>query len=311
TPEATSAYDGTDMATSVRRSWGNLQSGYYGHEPTMLQLFEDTVARIVVDDKDVLKELLTTRRFYLASTTRHASTSYASSTTHTNRSFGADADVGDQSPAERWVSLPANERAGMLTHPAWLATHGDAFEDGPSLVSRGHWIRENLFCQTVPPLELVSVPAQLDPSDGTQTARERVVDAIEGRTECMVCHQSMNSLGMAFEIYNHAGFLRADDHGHSPDGSTTIDNAPDPALNANYTDATALMEALAESEHVKRCFIRQTFRFFAGRDETLADACVLSAMESAYDGNNGSFLSMLETLATHDAIIYRHVTEED
>ena len=46
------------------------------------------------------------------------------------------------------------------------------------------------------------------------------------------------------------------------------------------------------------------------RDETLQDACVLSAMEQAYDNSDGSFLAMLETLATHDATVYRHVTEE-
>jgi hypothetical protein len=157
----------------------------------------------------------------------------------------------------------------------------------------------------------VTVPALLLPTDGTKTARERVEESIEGRTECMVCHQSMNSLGRAFETYNHAGFLRADDHGHAPNGSTTIDNAPDASLNGDYADAVELMEAMADSPYVKRCFVRQTFRFFAGRDETPADACVLSAMEEAYDDNGGSFISMLEALATHDSTVYRHVSEEN
>ncbi|MEQ1505360.1 MAG: DUF1588 domain-containing protein [Myxococcota bacterium] len=309
-PEATSEYDGDPDAYAVEYSYGNLQDGYYGHESTMLQQFEDTIARIVVEDHDVLRELLTTRRFFLASTTRDAGSSIEASTMYTNRPYGYEADVGNASTADRWVTLPDDERAGLLTHPAWLATHGDAFEDGPSLVARGHWIREHLLCETVPPLEFVTVPALLAPSDGTKTARERVDESIEGHAECMVCHQSMNSLGRPFEIYNHAGFLRADDHGHAPDGSTTVENAPDPALNGDYDSAIAFTEALAEAPYVKRCFVRQTFRFFAGRDETLDDACVLSAMEQAYDAD-GSFLAMLEVLATHDAQVYRHVTEEN
>lgn len=309
THTATSAYEDNDYNFTV--SWGNLQSGFYGHEPLMLQLLEDTIARVVVEDQDVLGELLTTRRFYLASTTRYAGTSIYRGTDYTNLAFDYTEDVGEDSPEDRWVELPADQRAGVLTHPAWLAAHGDAFEDGPSLVSRGRWIRESLLCETVPPLEFVTVPALLEESDGTKTARERVAESIEGRSECMVCHQSMNSLGAAFEIYNHAGVLRVDDHGHAPDGSTVVDNAPDPALNASYDDAIALSEALAESDYVKRCFVRQTFRFFAGRDETMADSCVLSAMEAAYDDNGGSFLSMLEVLATHDSTVYRHITEEE
>lgn len=309
--EATSAYDGGPDVYGIGNSYANLQDGYYGHESTMLQQFEDTIARTVAEDHDVLTELLTTRRFFLASTTRDAGSSIESSTVYTSRPYGYDGDVGDGSPAERWVTLPDDERAGLLTHPAWLSTHGDAFEDGPSMVSRGHWIREHLLCESVPPLEFVTVPALLVPTDGTKTARERVDESIEGRAECMVCHQSMNSLGRPFEIYNHAGFLRADDHGHVPDGSTTVDNAPDPALDRTYSSAIDLTEALADSPYVKRCFVRQTFRFFAGRDETPEDACVLTAMEQAYDDNGGSFLAMLETLATHDAIVYRHVSEEN
>ncbi|MCB9669135.1 MAG: DUF1588 domain-containing protein [Alphaproteobacteria bacterium] len=308
-PEATSAWDGTAEVSNIRRSYGNLQSGYYGHESTLLQQLEDAIARVVVNDQDVLHELLTTRELFLASTTRYATSSFAGSTTHTSYPYGISAPIGETT-AERWQTLPTTERAGMLTHPAWLASHGDAFEDGPSMVSRGRWIRENLLCQTVPPLEFVTVEAQLLATDGTKTARERVDESIEPRTECMVCHQYMNSLGRAFETYNHAGFLRADDHGNAPNGATTLTNLPDPALNRTYTDAIDLVEALADSPYVERCFVRQTFRFFAGRDETLEDACVLDAMQTAYTTSGGSFVSMLEALATHDAMLYRHRTED-
>ncbi|MFK7928858.1 MAG: DUF1588 domain-containing protein, partial [Myxococcota bacterium] len=201
------------------------------------------------------------------------------------------------------------ERVGVLTHPVWLAAHGDAFEDGPSLVHRGKWVREQLFCESVPPLELVTVEAMLDASDGTQTARQRVESSIETKDECMGCHQYMNDLGKPFEAYNHAGLVRFDEHGFAPDSSTSLSNAPDPALNRSYADTVDFMTALSDSEHVKRCFVRQTFRFFAGRDETLEDACVLSDMEAAYDDSGGSFISLIETLATHDAMMYRNNEE--
>ena len=115
----------------------------------------------------------------------------------------------------------------------------------------------------------------------------------------------MNPLGYPFEIYDHAGFLRSTDHGHAPDGSTTISNAPDPSLNGSFKSAIEFSQAIAGSPYAKRCFIRQAFRYFAGRDETLADACTLAAMENAL--NTGSFFDMLTTLVQSDTFLYRTV----
>ena len=68
-----------------------------------------------------------------------------------------------------------------------------------------------------------------------------------------------------------------------------------------------LSQKLAASPYVKRCFVRQTFRYFMGRAENRSDACTLAAMESAYDGNGGSFTSMLSALMQSDSYRTRRV----
>lgn len=311
TPHATSRFAAEpytdDERGSIVSSWGNLMSGYYGYESLLSQQLDDVIARVVVEDQDVLATLLTTRHFYVASTTAGGST--AKSTSNTHRPYGLEDDIGPTREA-RWVELPGEERAGVLTHPAVLAAHGGNFEDDASVVHRGKLIRENLLCQTVPGLELVMVEAMLVPSAPDKRARDRIAESIEDNAECLGCHSLMNPLGYPFEIYNHAGFLRADDHGMAPDGSALLEGMPDPALDGPVADAVELSEKLAASAHVKRCFIRQAFRFFMGRSETEADACALSAMESAYDDSGGSFLAMLEALATSDGFLYRHDAEE-
>ena len=296
TPNATTQWD-ADNGVFYQRALDGMRSYEAWNPPTGLMVFTDTIARVVSDDTDVLRTLLTTNTWFIAE-------SGDPDTDYSHRLYGLDAPVSGVR-AEQWIDLPSSERAGILSHPVWLASHGDAFEDGPSLIHRGKWIREQLFCETVPPLELVTVAAMLPESDGSLSARHRVEQTIETQAECMGCHQSMNSLGKPFELYNHAGGLRATDHGAPPDGSTVLTNAPDPALNRAYDTPMDFVTALAESEHVKRCFIRQSFRYFAGRDETLADACVLSEMEAAYDESGGSFVHMLSTLATHDAMTLR------
>ena len=303
-PEATSAFDDGGTSSVYRdllTAWNNAMSGYYGHEPLLIQLLDDIIARVVVQDSEVLRNLLTTRRFYVPSS---VSTPHGGAPVAGNL-YGIDSanmPIGDNRAA-RWVELPSNERAGVLTHPAWLAAHGGNFENDPSVIHRGKWIRENLLCELVPDVP-ITVDAQLDADTVHLSARARVAAKTE-EPQCTGCHSLMNPLGYPFEIYNHAGFLRADDHGANPNGEAVLQHMPEPELNGPVTDAVDMMERLADSSHVKRCFIRQNFRYFMGRNETYADACTLSAMEVSYDRNDGSMIEMLVTLFTSEAFLYR------
>ncbi|MFO0580454.1 MAG: DUF1588 domain-containing protein [Polyangia bacterium] len=338
TPGATSRFTTTSNPFDrTTLSFVNLQTRFYGHESTLVDQLDDTIARAVLESaaakSSAFSALLTTRTWRLPSdqidtngqacntnadcttagfgsctTLKLCGNSISGSTAATGRVYNVE-NIPATS-AGRWVTMSLTERSGVLTHPAWLAAHGNNFEDDASLVHRGKWVREKLFCQTVPGLENVMVQAKL----GAQgpSARERVDAATTmgpSASTCLGCHSQMNTLGYPFEIYNHAGFLRATDHGHAPDGSTTITNAPDPALNTSFKSAVEFSQAVANSAYAKRCFIRQAFRYFTGRDETLEDACTLAAMESALD--KGSFFDMLNTLVTSDTFLYRTLNQGD
>jgi len=274
----------------------------YGYEPTLIQQLDDMIARVVNADADVLRNLLTTRLHYLA-----APMEYAQIPGHV---YNYTPDIADDRAA-RWVTLPATERAGVLTHPAWLAAHGGNFEDDPSIVARGKWVRESLLCGYVPPLGEVRVQAVVGPHDPTKSARVRLDEAI-AKPGCSGCHDLMNPLGYPFEIYNHAGYLRAKDHSatggfSAPNGTSVLAGMPDSTLDGNVRDAVELSEKLAGSNHVKRCFLRQTFRYYMGRSENRTDACALSAMEQAYDQSKGSFFKTVAALMTTDAWTKRQI----
>ncbi len=302
-PEATSRFD--DGNPSIYRAqasaWSNLLSGYYGHESTLVEQMDDFVARAVAGDQLVLETLLTQRTFFLAAT-RNAGFN-GNATRYTGQPYGTDDEIAATN-AERWRTLPANERAGVLTHPAWLAAHGGNFEDDPSAVHRGKWVRENLLCGYVPPLSEVQVMAQVGPQAPDKNARVRLEEATASPS-CQGCHALMNPLGFTFEIYNHAGYLRARDKAPDggvmdPSGAVVLTGMPDPALDGPVRDAVELSERLAQSPHVKRCFVRHVFRYFMGRDENRTDACTLAQMEQAYDASNGSFTALLQSLMTSD-----------
>jgi hypothetical protein len=87
-------------------------------------------------------------------------------------------------------------RAGMLTHPAWLIAF--SLNDHTDPIRRGKWIRERLLAGLVP-----NVPITVDatiPVDHHKTLRERLT--VTEKQECWRCHEQMNPLGHPFEIYD-------------------------------------------------------------------------------------------------------------
>ena len=332
TPAATSRYeDATRIDFGVLR----LQQEIHDGEADLAQHLDDFIARAVVTTDEgggeFLQELLLGRTWHLPATGDVLTACPADGRCPTGQQCSVLGDCRptnlttqatypllfsheDPIPTEqtaRWVEVDANERLGVLTHPAWLAAHGGNFEDDASLVHRGKWIREQLFCQTVPPLSLVEVDAKLGPSAPDLSARDRVRMATEENPTCLTCHQLMNPLGAPFELFNHAGFFRATDHGRAPDGSTTIDNIPIAGgedLNGEYASPFELIRALAASQLIQRSFIRHAFRYFMGRDETLADSCTLAAMETAYE-EAGSFVDMMAALVRSDTFVNREAAQ--
>src|SRR5690606_35829826 len=49
-----------------------------------------------------------------------------------------------------------------------------------------------------------------------------------------------------------------------------------------YGSVRELATALAASEEVRQCFVRQAFRFFYGRDTSPADECTLRQLDAAF-----------------------------
>ena len=294
TPSATTTYE-----EGLHKDYGNLVTRGTGHEPTLVEEMDDMIARIIAKDTNVFERLMTTRTYYTP-----ASEGYdGKRVDEMNHVYNISEPTADTREA-RWKTMPEDERAGVLTHPAFLAAHAGNFENDPSLVHRGKWIREKILCGSVPDVP-ITVNAALDPDTRDQSARKRMKTQVDSRNECAGCHAQMNPLGYPFEIYNHAGILRNNDHGMEPNGSSELVNMPTEALEGPVDDAVEMSEKFAESTYVKRCFIRQTFRYFMGRDERRRDACTLAQMEQAYDQSDGSFTEMLIALFQSDTFLYR------
>lgn len=227
-------------------------------------------------------------------------------------------------PIKQPLQMPKEQRAGLLTHPAWLAAW--SLNDGNDPIHRGIWVRERLLAgvlQDVPPDVDASVP-----TDPHRTLRERL-DVIRAE-RCWSCHRKINPLGETFEIFDDWGRYRThhyfNDDGElvtrrdhefdkllaagklttrEVDASGAITGSGDAEVDGEVRNAVEMLHRLGRSERARQSFIRHLFRYFMGRNEMLSDSKTLIEAEQAYLENGGSFKALVVSLLSSDSFLYR------
>ena len=217
--------------------------------------------------------------------------------------------------------FPPNQRMGILTQPSWLVAMSSNFDN--HAIHRGRWIRERMLGGRVPEVP-ITVNAML-PEEPHNGLRERM--RVTREEYCWKCHKSMDPLGLVFEQYDHVGRYREKEivvdkekteaeKKRNPgaldimklvpfDTTGAITDSGDPKLDGPVNGPFEFIKKLVESERVEQVFVRHVFRYFLGRNETLADGPVLVAAHKAYRDSNGSFKALLVSLLTSDAFLYR------
>ncbi len=217
-------YFGYDKAPEVfkEQDASGTALDYRYHSPqTYVQDTDRLVEHILERDQNVLRELLTTNKSFVAyknaaeskqrvikeraqfqaeaekNPEKYKTKVFKPSVMLVYESYGLD-DFPDEQPAD----LPGDQRAGILTQPSWLVANSTTLEN--HAIHRGKWIRERLLGGVVPDVP-ITVDAQL-PIAPEKTLRERM--AVTEQAYCWQCHQLMNDLAYPFEQYDHFGRFR-------------------------------------------------------------------------------------------------------
>ncbi len=203
--------------------------------------------------------------------------------------------------------LDADNRVGVLMHPAWLIAHSLNLDNDP--VRRGKWIRERLLAGTVPELP-ITVDARI-PENPHDTLRERF-EVVRDDDTCWRCHERMNPLGLPFETFDDFGrHRRGIEKLHAPRETKPVDSTGflagtgNAELDGEVENPVEMIRRIAKSDRARQSFVRHAFRYWMGRNETLNDSVTLRAADRAYVENEGSFRALVVSLLTSDSFLYR------
>ena len=209
--------------------------------------------------------------------------------------------------------LPAEERAGILTRAAFLAT--GTHETHP--VHRGATVRRRILCNDLPSPDPAVLPdGALTPPPVTadQTTRERYANKTANEP-CASCHALMNPIGYVLEQYDALGRHRTherviDEVSGEELAVLPIDSTAAPRIELDdpsvMSTGPELSRAVADSGMVEACFARQYFRFAFAREERAGDGCALERIRSSLD-DGGTLQDALISIAFDPSFRTRRV----
>lgn len=269
------------------------------HDTLIMVRDTDHLVRSILDrDQDVLSELLTTTKSFVQIVPR-------------TKTEGGEQKAGKRQvwltynlaarPDEQPVTMPDDQRVGLLSQPSWLVAWSANTENHP--IHRGKWVREKLLGGTIPDVP-IGVDAQL-PDDPHKTLRERM--EVTNDAKCAHCHQKMNPLGLPFEQFDHFGRWRKTELDRPIVTTGAVISSGDAQLDGDVASPAALMRRLAASDRVRQVFIRHAFRYWMGRNENLGDARTLREADRVYLKSGGSMKALIVSLLTSESFLYRTV----
>ncbi len=195
--------------------------------------------------------------------------------------------IAEQAPEKGFqeVTLPEGERAGLLTQASFLAAQ--SHRDKTSWVFRGDFIRRKLLCDGVPP-----PPADVDQSVINDNAR--LEDPV-----CSGCHQLMDPIGKAFDVYDAIGAYQTEttegvaiaSQGQLNQGSYPM------SITGDFESPVALTTLLASSKEVKDCMTLNFFRFAQRRFEEKTEACQIADIGAEYVQADGDLKVLMKAIA--------------
>ncbi len=205
---------------------------------------------------------------------------------------------GAEPPSKAWemTSLPEEQgRSGILTSAAVMTKQ--AHTTTTSATYRGLFVMERLLCTTMPPPPQ-GVITTLPPSSQAPTLRDRLAVHLEEPT-CRACHYMSDNLGLTFENFDAIGRFRTEENGAPIDASGEVDSL------GSWTGPRELAVALAASEVVQSCLLRQLHRYANGHVEVDGEWPALNALDTRWTGQGQRFRSLLVDFVSSD--LFRRV----
>ena len=182
----------------------------------------------------------------------------------------------------RRVSLPSNQRTGVLTHGSILTLTSNP--NRTSLVRRGNWIVNNVLGLQLPEMP-VNVPSLEEGAkkSGASSLREQL-KLHRKQATCAACHATLDPLGFGFENFDAIGRWREKSEGKPVDSSGTL------LSGESFSSPVQLVKILKKRERkFAELVTKKMLTYALGRGLELPDSCAVDSIVAELQDNDFRF----------------------
>lgn len=194
------------------------------------------------------------------------------------------------------------ERIGFMTNASVLGAR--VINPTSSMIDRGLFVLNDLFCETVPPPDAPEIRAAIDeiavPETSGLSQRERFATQSE-EALCLGCHARFDPLGLAFEQYGSAGqYITEDEFGNSLPGGGDLAVGD---VEVDYSTVEEFASALGDSESVARCAVQKSLQHAYGRSMAAGDQDLVSDIYAEFAANGRTYRALIRAIAAHPEFV--------
>jgi hypothetical protein len=199
-----------------------------------------------------------------------------------------------------WVPYGSSPRRGILSHGSILAA-GAKFDDtSPTL--RGVFVRNRLFCQTVPPPPPTVAVDEPPPVTSSPCKVDRYAEHRSGG--CAGCHNQTDPIGFGLENYDRTGAYRMSDKDNP---QCAISGDGEVVGVGKFNGPAELAELVIASGGLEGCVVKQLFRMALGRRESDADTQTLTRLTDGFKTGGRAFDQLLIDVVADPAFVHRQI----
>ncbi|MFP6770022.1 MAG: DUF1592 domain-containing protein [Planctomycetaceae bacterium] len=188
--------------------------------------------------------------------------------------------------AMRRIDLPADRRAGVLTHASILTLTSNP--DRTSPVKRGKWIMENILNSPPPPPPPNVPELEVAAKAAPDASLRKQLEIHRKQASCAICHRQMDALGFGFENFDAIGRWRDKDGPHVIDSSGSLPGTE------TFSGVIELIEILKKRKsRFCRSLTRKMLIFSLGRGLEFYDRCAVDKIVKASRKNDYRFSTLV------------------
>ncbi len=211
--------------------------------------------------------------------------------------------------APAWVDVSQVDRAGLLSHGAFLSVAGNVLDTSPT--KRGKLVRERLLCYDIPP---PPPDANADSPPPVVEGECKVDQYAQHRADpaCAGCHDQMDPIGLGLERYDLAGAYREYEYVARTDElvlECPVAGEGEVVGVGTFAGPADLGALLVAQGQLPACMVDHLWQYAYGRPVNTDDNAALDALSLGFVDGGLSFQDLLVALVADERFGWRKLPE--